>query len=108
MCRNTQDIYLADLRRVDGLQSGRGVGHHVEVGGGRGTHRVRAVLRIHLVVDQPPLLEEGMDPTINGVCMKLGVHKQRPSPNLTNLCLWSTLKLDVLFTIEQDNHRATT
>lgn len=54
-------VYLGGLR-LEGNQAGRGVCQDVEVGGGRRAHGCGATLRVHLVVDQPPLLQEGMDP----------------------------------------------
>lgn len=39
-----------------------GVGQNIEMGGGRGPHGHGAALGIHLVIDEPPLLQEGVDP----------------------------------------------
>lgn len=44
-------------------QARGGVSQHVEVGGGRGAHGEGPALSIHLVVHQPPLLQEGMHPS---------------------------------------------
>lgn len=43
-------------------QAGGGVGQHMKMRGGWGAHGRRAALWIHLVVDQTPLLQEGVDP----------------------------------------------
>lgn len=43
-------------------QTGGSVCQHVEVGGGGRTHGRGPALGVHLVVDQTPLLQEGVDP----------------------------------------------
>ena len=39
-----------------------GVGQYVEMRCGWGAHREGSALCIHLVINQPPLLQEGVDP----------------------------------------------
>lgn len=58
----TAPTHLLSPGRVEGLQPRGGVSQHVEVGGGGGPHRSRSAVRIHLVVHQPPLLQERMYP----------------------------------------------
>lgn len=45
---------------LEGDQTGWSVCQHMEVRGGRGAHGCGPALRVHLVVDQPPLLQEGV------------------------------------------------
>lgn len=47
--------------RLQGHQAGGCVGQHMKVRGGWGTHGSGTALGVHLVVDQTPLLQEGMD-----------------------------------------------
>ena len=54
--KKSSDLHC--LGRVDGDEPRWGVGHDVEVGGGGGPHGGGAAVGVHLVVDQPPLLEE--------------------------------------------------
>lgn len=52
-----------DLGRLglQGHQAGGSVCQHMEVRGGRWTHGCGPALRVHLVVNQTPLLQECMD-----------------------------------------------
>lgn len=54
--------YLNSFRRVDGLQPHGGIGEEGEVRGRGGTHGSRATVKVNLVVDETPLLEERMHP----------------------------------------------
>lgn len=47
---------------VQGHEARRCVSQHGEVRGGRGAHGQRAAVGVHLVVDQTPLLQEGVNP----------------------------------------------
>lgn len=55
-------VYV-DLRclGLEGHEAGWSVCQDVEVRGGWGTHGCGPALRVHLVVDQTPLLQEGVD-----------------------------------------------
>ncbi len=59
---------FVDLGRLglQGHQAGWSVCQDMEVRGGWGTHRSGPALRVHLVVDQTPLLQEGVDSAAGG------------------------------------------
>lgn len=46
---------------LEGHQAGWSVCQDMEMGGGWGTHGCGPALGVHLVVDQTPLLQEGVD-----------------------------------------------
>lgn len=56
-------------------ESRRGVGQYVEVGGGRGAHGHGSAFGVHLVINQPPLLQKGVNPE-RGTRAKTGEKKK--------------------------------
>lgn len=51
---------------LQGHQAGGSVGQHMKVRGGRGTHGCGPALGVHLVVNQTPLFQEGVDSAAEG------------------------------------------